>query len=191
MILVVLTNVTFAVASVVPPNVTGGGRLTKPVPVRVTVVPPAVGPADGVTLVMVGPATYVKSVTWPRSPRRWWPALSPPGRRRCRDGDRSAWSRRYLDVIEATVFPPNLTVVAVLTLDPVPVRLRCPPAKRSFERCDLGHRRAGMQRTLCDLVEGARCGRRPSVRSRSPAAAGVSEVRPKTGGVVGRPPRGA
>ena len=51
---VVLTKVTEPLGIVVPPNVTEVAPETKPLPVRVTTVPPAVGPTPGVTLVMVG-----------------------------------------------------------------------------------------------------------------------------------------
>ena len=57
LIWVVLTKVTEPAAIVVPPNVTVVAPETKPVPVSVTVVPPTIGPAAGVTLVMVGGAT--------------------------------------------------------------------------------------------------------------------------------------
>ena len=57
MICVVLTKVTEPAGMVVPPNVTVVAPETKLLPVRVTVVPPAVGPAPGVTLVTVGAAT--------------------------------------------------------------------------------------------------------------------------------------
>ena len=52
---VVLSKVTVWAGIVVPPNVTVVSPVTKPVPVRVTTVAPEVGPAAGVTLVMVGP----------------------------------------------------------------------------------------------------------------------------------------
>ena len=54
LIAVALTKVTEPLGIVVPPNVTVVAPETKPLPVRVTTVPPAVGPAAGVTLVMVG-----------------------------------------------------------------------------------------------------------------------------------------
>ena len=53
-ILLVLTKVTEPAEMTVPPNVTVVAPETKPLPVRVTVVPPPVGPALGVSLVMVG-----------------------------------------------------------------------------------------------------------------------------------------
>ena len=54
LISVALTKVTVPFGIVVPPNVTAVAPETKPLPVRVTTVPPAVGPASGVTLVMDG-----------------------------------------------------------------------------------------------------------------------------------------
>lgn len=54
---VVLTKWTVPGVTVVAPKATVVAPVTKPVPVRVTVVPPVVGPADGVTLVMVGVAS--------------------------------------------------------------------------------------------------------------------------------------
>ena len=54
LIWVELTKVTVWAAIVVPPNVTVVAPETKFEPVRVIVVPPAVLPAAGVTLVMVG-----------------------------------------------------------------------------------------------------------------------------------------
>ena len=56
LIAVVLTKVTEPAGMVVPPNVTVVAPETKPLPVRVTTVPPAVGPALGVTLVIAGGA---------------------------------------------------------------------------------------------------------------------------------------
>ena len=63
-----LTKVTEAAGMTVPPTVTVVAPETKPVPVRVSEVPPAVGPALGVTLVMVGPVTYVKCSPEPEVP---------------------------------------------------------------------------------------------------------------------------
>jgi len=55
------TNVTAVPA--LAPNLTVVVPLTKPVPVRVTTVPPARGPFAGLSAVTVGPATYVKLTT--------------------------------------------------------------------------------------------------------------------------------
>ena len=56
LIWVVLTKVTEP-CDCVPPNVTVVAPETKPVPVMVTTVPPRIGPAAGVILVMVGTAS--------------------------------------------------------------------------------------------------------------------------------------
>ncbi len=68
LIWLVLTKVTVPAPIVVPPNVTEVAPEMKPLPVRVTVVPPAVGPAGGETLVMVGAETYVKCSPDPEVP---------------------------------------------------------------------------------------------------------------------------
>ena len=54
LISVALTKVTVLVGIAVPPNVTAVAPEMKSVPVRVTTVPPVVGPPSGVTPVMVG-----------------------------------------------------------------------------------------------------------------------------------------
>ena len=112
----------------VAPNFTVVPPLTKPVPVRVTTVPPAKGPLDGLSAVTVGTVRYAYwlavaaadvpfavvtvTLTMPAVP---------------------AGAVALIDVAETKVtavpaFAPNFTVVAPLT-KPVPVRVTTvPPA---------------------------------------------------------------
>ena len=122
--MIVVAFVTLNVVAFTPSNVTAVAPV-KFVPVIVTLVPPATGPEDGLTLVTVGAATYVNPLAFePVPPAVVTATVTAPA---VLAGVVAVIWVALLTVKLVAFVPPNLTAVAPVRFVPVIVTL-VPPA---------------------------------------------------------------